>query len=51
MGIILCARSISKYMERKYIREFRNRRSRVWISRRVFVGVKKRSLEEKIKNQ
>ena len=37
-------------MEREYIRGFRNRRSRVWVSRRVFGRVKKRSLEEEIKN-
>ena len=41
MGIILYTRRISKCVEREYIREFRNRRSRVWISRRVFIGVKK----------
>jgi len=41
MDIILCTRSISRYIEKEYIREFKNRRSKVWISRRVFVGVKK----------
>jgi len=41
MGIVLCARRISEHIERKCIRKFRNRRDRIWISRRIFVEIKK----------
>lgn len=42
MGSVICIGRISRYIERKYIQRFGNRRSRVWISRRIFVRVKKR---------
>ena len=41
IGFIICVREVSRCVERKYTRRFENRRSRVWISRKIFVGVKK----------
>ena len=41
MGFIICIRRISRYMKRKFTREFRNRKSRIWVSRRIFAGIKK----------
>ena len=41
MGVVICARRVSRYIERKYIRRLENRRSRVWISERILARVKK----------
>ena len=41
MGVIICTRRIDRCMERKVIGRFRDRRSRIWVSRGIFVGVKK----------
>ena len=41
MSVIICIRRIGRCMERKFIGIFRDRRSRIWVSRRIFVRVKK----------
>ena len=41
MGFIICIERISRCIEGECVRRFINRRSRVWISRRIFVGTKK----------
>ena len=41
MGVVICARRVSRCIERKYIRRLENRRSRVWISERILARVKK----------
>lgn len=38
---VICAGRVGDYMEGKFIREFRDRRDRIWISRRIFVRIKK----------
>ena len=41
MGSIIYVERISRCMEGNFVRGFRNRRNRIWISRGIFVGIKK----------
>ena len=41
IGSVICIGRIGRYMEREYIRRFRNERNRVWISGGIFTRVKK----------
>ena len=41
MVFIIYVGRISKYVEEEFVGEFRIRRSRIWISGRIFVGIKK----------
>jgi len=42
IGLVICARGISRCIEGKFIREFGKQKSRIWVSRRIFVRIKKR---------
>ena len=41
IGTVICVGRVGDYMEGKFIREFRDRRDKIWISRRIFVRIKK----------
>ena len=41
IGSVIYAERISRYMKGKFVGEFRNRRSRIWISGGIFFGIKK----------
>jgi len=41
MVFIIYVGRISKYVEEEFVGEFRIRRSRIWVSGRIFVGIKK----------
>ena len=41
MNIIICVERISRYIEGIHVRRFRDRRSRIQVSRGVFLGLRK----------
>ena len=44
---IICAERVGKHIEREFVRRFGIRRSRIWISREIFVRIKGRSWERR----
>jgi len=41
MGSVICAGIVGRCIEGKFVGGFRNKRSRIWISGEIFVGIKK----------
>ena len=42
INTIICIERISRYMKEKFVKGLRIRRSRIWISRKVFIRIKER---------
>ena len=42
MGFIICARRISRCIKEKCVRRFGDGKSRIWVSREIFVRTEKR---------